>query len=110
MKTDILDEFIKKDRLRREGLRKKAIAETRRALMMLSGHIKFKKAYLFGSILTDNFRETSDIDIAFEGLSDRDLVRAMAMLSECLKRDVDIIQLEDSRLREKVLRTGIRLI
>lgn len=109
MKTDVLDEYIRKRRLALSSLREKTIQEIKEALRRLSKEFSFKRAILFGSIIEGRFKEDSDIDIAFEGLKDEDFFRVMARLSEFLGRDVDILCLEDSRLREKILNSGMEV-
>lgn len=109
MKTDILDEHIRKKRLEAARQKEKTIKELKRAIRKLSAEIPFKRAFLFGSLLSTRFKEDSDIDIAFEGLNDKDFFRAMARLSDLLGRDVDIVSLEESRFREKILNSGLEI-
>ena len=75
----------------------------------LSGEVDFKEAYLFGSITKPfRFSEKSDIDIGFLGLSDRDFFKAMSIISKKTGFDVDLVQLEGHRLKEKIVREGTK--
>ncbi len=77
----------------------------------LSEKIDFEEAYLFGSVIKPfRFSERSDIDIGFVGLDDRHFFKVMSLISEEAGRDVDIVQLEDHRLADKIKRGGIRWI
>jgi predicted nucleotidyltransferase len=107
--TTLLDEVIEKKRKEREDLRLHVIAQILKAIDGLSGEITFDEAYLFGSV-TKPFRfvESSDIDIGFVGLDDRHFFEAMSYLSEEAGRDVDVVQLEDHRLADKIKKGGIR--
>ena len=67
-----------------------------------------ERVWLFGSITRkDDFRETSDIDIAIEreshGLTYWELI---GEIDERVERPVDVVLLPESRLREKILSTG----
>lgn len=105
--TDLLDNYLMLKKAEIEELRKITKRQVEQALKELSKTVSFKKAYLFGSILSPSFREDSDVDIAFEGLRDREFFKAMAFLSSYIDRDVDIIQLEEYRLRENVIKQGL---
>jgi predicted nucleotidyltransferase len=79
------------------------------AIDRLSREIAFEEAYLFGSVTKPfRFSERSDIDIGFIGLDDRHYFRVMSYISEETGRNVDIVQLEDHRLADKIKRGGIR--
>lgn len=106
-KTALLDKYRSKKKQRTELLRAEMLSKIKAALSALSEEISFEAAYVFGSILRSSFSEDSDIDIAFTGLADKDFFKAMAFLSSILERDVDVIQLEGHRLREKVLKEGL---
>ena len=108
--TYLLDQFLYKKSLERERLRLATIDKVRQILKQMSEIIFFREAYLFGSITQPHrFFEKSDIDIAFVGLKDEDFFPALVYLSRSLKRDVDIVQLEKHRLREKIIKEGILL-
>jgi predicted nucleotidyltransferase len=107
--TTILDEAIEKSRENQENKRQKIIEIITHVLDDLSEDVDFKEAYLFGSITKPfRFSENSDIDIGFIGLSDRDLFKAMSVISEKTGFDVDVVQLEGHRLKEKIMREGAK--
>lgn len=107
-KTALLDEYKKAKRQKAENLRKGMLKKINDALFELSMKIHFKNAYIFGSILKPYFSEESDVDVAFEGLNDKDFFKAMAFLADYLGRDVDVVQIEGHRLRDKIIKEGIR--
>lgn len=84
------------------------IKKTIGALDILSKQFTFKKAYIFGSILKKKkFYYDSDIDIAVSGLQERDFFMFMSQAADLLGRDVDIIQIEKHRLRDKIIKGGL---
>jgi predicted nucleotidyltransferase len=107
--TALLDEAIEKKRKEQEELRLHVTEKILIALDRLSREITFEEAYVFGSVTKPfRFSERSDIDIGFIGLDDRHFFRAMSYISEKTGCDVDIVQLEDHRLADKIKRGGIR--
>ena len=107
--TALLDEVIEKKKKERENLRLHVIAKILKAIDRLSGEITFDEAYLFGSVTKPfRFLESSDIDIGFVGLDNRHYFKVISYISEEAGRDVDIIQLEDHRLADKIKKGGIR--
>ncbi len=107
-KTALLGAYREAMKEKAEILRREVIKEIHDALFQLSRKIHFENAYIFGSILTHYFSDESDIDIAFEGLKDEDFIKAMAFLSDYLKRNVDVVQLEWHRLRDRIIKEGIK--
>ena len=107
--TALIDEYKKRKKEKAENLRAELLSKLKSALSEISKAVHYEEAYIFGSILAPSFSLESDIDIAFIGLRDKDLFRAMAFLSDYLGRDVDVIQLEGHRLREKIIREGISM-
>ena len=107
--TALLDEVIEKKRKQQEDLRLQVIEKILTDIDRLREEIAFEEAYLFGSATKPfKFSERSDIDIGFIGLDDRHFFRAMSYISEEIGCDVDIVQLEDHRLADKIKRGGIR--
>lgn len=105
--TYLLDKLIEEKKLQREKLRQDMISRTKEALRKLAEFVSFDQAYLFGSLASPyKFFEESDIDIGFIGLKDEEFFTAAAFLSQELGRDVDLIQLEKSRLK-KSLKKGL---
>lgn len=105
--TSILDQALAQKRARREALRHDTTASLRAALVSLPA--QYAAVSVFGSILRPGrFGEDSDIDLAFEGLSDSDYFRAKCYLEDVLQRPVDVLQIENHRLREMVFKKGVR--
>lgn len=89
--------------------RLKVLADARRELRAaLADLISGNRVILFGSITKPGvFNDRSDIDLALEteppGM---DAVHLTGELMERLGRPVDVVVLENSRLRKKILREG----
>lgn len=106
--THLVDKVIAESQERREQQRVEKLAVLLTALNQLSTRMPFQEAYIFGSLTKPyQFSVDSDIDIGFVGLRDEDFFRAMAFLSHELGTEVDILQLEGHRLRQKVIKGGI---
>lgn len=107
--TSLLDEYRRGKKQKAEIIRNETVKRIHDALKELSKKIHFKNAYIFGSILKPYFSDESDIDIAFEGLKNEDFFKAMAFLADYLGRDVDVIQIEGHRLKDKIVKEGTHL-
>ena len=107
--VSLLANYRKKKKLQCEVLRKDIIVKIHEAVSELEKTVHFKDAYIFGSVLTPYFSEDSDIDIAFTGLKNNDFFRAMRLVSEFTGRDIDIIQLESHRLKDKIMKEGVKI-
>ena len=107
---DLVERAREKKKQDQELQRVRLLAAATRALDKLALKISFDQAYIFGSASKPfAFNELSDLDIGFFGLKDRDFFEAMAFLSRETGLDnVDIVQLEEHRLADKILREGIR--
>lgn len=102
---DLLEERDAERRRRRLQVREEVRRKLRVALTRL---IPGEKVIVFGSLLRPGiFNDRSDIDLALEceppQMSDYQLA---SRLMEMLRRPVDVVLLEKSRLREKILREG----
>ena len=107
--TWLLDRALVREGEEREAQRQKQMTLVSKALNALSQLFSFDQAYIFGSLAKPNrFFKDSDVDIAFVGLKDEDFFQAIAFLSRELGRDVDVLQLEEHPLRDKIVREGIK--
>ncbi len=107
--TYLFDKVSGQKKLQRERDRVAMVKRIYRALIDMSDIISFKDALLFGTIIKPfRFFKESDVDIGFYGLRDDDYFKAMAYLSNCLNREVDIIQLEGHKLCDKIAKEGMR--
>lgn len=109
--TPLLDAAIEREKKEREELRKLLLGKVFDVLALMNKAFPFQEAYIFGSISKPfNFTERSDVDIAFVGLDDKHFFQAMSFLSGELGVSVDIVQLENHRLAEKIRKEGIKWI
>lgn len=107
--THLLDRAIARSQEERERQRLDKLAATFKALNQLATQVSFHECYLFGSLIKpDKFRPGSDIDIGFMGLKDEDFFSAMSFLSRELGVEVDVFQLEQHRLKDKVTSEGMK--
>lgn len=97
---------IEQQRLeRRERLRNQVRLDVRTALdKFLPG----EDVILFGSIISPyHFHDRSDVDIAlYHAPVGRSIYGLVAQLDEYLGRAVDLVVLDETRLKEKILTTG----
>jgi len=95
----------------KESLRKAAIAEVRRLAVLLRKRFQFESLYICGSILTDDFRSHSDIDMVIKGLRVEDFFKAHAFLLKESRYEIDLKPFEDltEDLMEKVLTWGMKV-
>lgn len=63
-----------------------------------------REVYVFGSALTERFREDSDVDLAISGLPPERFFRAMGAAARILRRDVDLIDLDEDNPFTQCLR------
>lgn len=106
--TELLEKYLKKIEQKKELRRIELLKKILVALSKLSKEISFKKAYIFGSILKrKRFYYDSDIDIAVFGLKDKDFFYFMSRATTMLGRDVDVVQLEKHRLKDKIIKEGL---
>ncbi len=102
------DIAVQEKKEKREEERKRILQRTTDALNLLAREVKFSEAYIFGSLIHPyNFRDDSDVDIGFLGLADEDFFKAIALLSNEIGRDVDVIQLENHPLKDRIQTAGI---
>jgi predicted nucleotidyltransferase len=64
-----------------------------------------KEVYLFGSIATDTYNENSDIDFAVSGLPPENFFPAMGGAGDVLKREMDLIDLDEKNPFTDYLKT-----
>lgn len=106
--TKLLDRYLKKIEQEKEKRRLELLQKVKETLDRISQEISFEKAYIFGSILKNKkFYYDSDIDIAVFGLKDEDFFYFMSRISDIIGRDVDIVQLENHHLKDKITKEGL---
>ena len=104
----LLEKALKRKKKIKEKERQRILFNIKIILEKMHNKIPFETAYIFGSITkSDNFNEKSDVDIAFSRLPKDKLFESIAYLSRELMIDVDVIEIERSPLKEKILKEGI---
>ena len=92
-----------------EELRLQVLSSISTVLARLQGRYTWREIYVFGSVLRKGrFCPDSDVDFAVLGLPKHDLYRLVGELSDALGRPVDVVVLEESRLKEAIKRKGVR--
>ena len=88
-----------------ERMRLEALARLREAVRTV---LPGQAIYVYGSVVRPGeFREGSDVDVALvTEPPDRSIYRVQSELTELVGRPVDICLLEETRLREKIIREG----
>jgi predicted nucleotidyltransferase len=56
-----------------------------------------KKVYVFGSMVTGNMQENSDLDIGISGLPPEKFFKVYAKLDQSLNTAVDLVDFDESR-------------
>ncbi len=102
---------LKRRQDERMTLRKKALKEAERLVLLLRQHFDFEYMYIYGSVLTDKFTRTSDIDMAIKGLKIEDFFKAHALLIRESSFSIDLKPFEDMTedFRKTILTKGRRL-
>lgn len=88
-----------------ERMRLDALALLREAVSKV---LPGQTIYVYGSVVRlGEFREGSDVDVALAAEPpDRSMFRAQSELTELMGRPVDVCLLQETRLREKIIREG----
>lgn len=106
--TPLLDHLQAQHRLQQEHKRLTTLAKTLNWLADNAPHYGICQAYLIGSLIRpDQFTERSDVDLAVEEIAPHLFFPAIAHLSECLERDVDIIVLSQCHFADRLRQQGI---
>ena len=107
-KTTLLDRRWREMRQENEKLRQQTLQRVLELLPRLAKRYGFHRAYIFGSVTKKGlFRKNSDIDLAIEGLGDEKYFTFLAEVSDKFNRDVDVIQIEKHRLKNRIIESGI---
>lgn len=103
----VLKKKLEEKRRQRERLRIETLTRLKEDLQ--KSPIPFDAAYIFGSVTKPGqFHEAPDVDVGFLDLKDEDFFAMASYLALELEQDVDVVQLENHRLREKIQMEGIR--
>lgn len=99
------DERALQDEVLREHLREDALSTARKMAGILVKEFRVSKVILFGSVVKENsFDDSSDIDIAVEGLRKRAYFTALARLMRESQFEIDLKPIEDvgGTLRQRI--------
>ena len=95
---------------RREEKRRLLLSQVLEKLPRFFQGKRVQSVYVTGSILREgDFYPFSDVDIAVEGLEE-DYFTMLAQLEDLLERQVDLIELETSRVGDSIRDSGIRIL
>jgi uncharacterized protein len=68
-----------------------------------------EQAYIFGSLIyPDRFTEYSDVDVAVESIDPNRFFEAIALLSESVERDVDLVDLSKCTFANQIRQREIQ--
>jgi predicted nucleotidyltransferase len=91
-----------------EAERVRILNAVNEALNTLTAKYKWEKIYLVGSVIrSGGFKVNSDVDIAVKGLDKYQLYSFIGDISLLLKRDVDVIRLEETPFAAAIINKGI---
>lgn len=106
--THILDSAIARRKKLNEAVRTETFANTLDALVKAEEHFRIGNACLYGSVVErGRFCNKSDIDVAVEGVTSKDFFRLRSFLEDALGREVDLTDLADAPISEKIKKRGI---
>jgi len=105
----IWEEKILKEKEERELKRKKLLEEIVPKIKEYFKDKRVEKVYIFGSILEEYcFYDSSDVDIAVEGLKEN-YFRIFSDLEDIVGRNIDLLELEYCKFKEKIYNCGLRI-
>jgi|GEM_PF-2136245 len=100
----------KQEQIQNKKMQEKGLLDIERIKNYLIKETPVKEIYLFGSIL-NNFKRTSDIDIAVSGIPDKDFLRVYSILDDFTNFNVELIDLDERNdfFRENIRKMGKRI-
>ena len=105
-------ERFKSEDLKREKFHYEAMYKAKQISEELLRTFHGIEVYLFGSLTTDFYELTSDIDLAIKGLREEDYFKALKIAEGIAAPiSVDLVQVEyaPETLRKNIERAGVRL-
>ena len=107
--TSIWQQALARQKAKREDTRKALLEHAVSTLVSYFSGKEVQAVYLCGSILNPRaFQDDSDLDIAVCGLQGN-MLRIAAELEALLDWEIDLIELEHCRFREKIEQEGMRI-
>jgi len=111
MSTELLDQAIQERRTRQECNRQLTLQKVHQWLNEYAVEYGIHHAFIFGSLTRPrHFHDRSDVDVAVEQINPEMFFQAMADLSGCVERDVDLIELEKCPFQHRIRERGIEWI
>jgi len=108
MDSDVLEAAVRRNHRQRELEREEVLRRLDSALGSLAARYDLQEVYTFGSVLrAGRFCDESDVDVAVASLGPRYWSFA-AELSAAIGREVDVVDLDASRLSPRIREEGTR--
>lgn len=108
--TSLWEKALEDEYTRREEDRLQLLRHAEATLPVYFADKRVQAVYLTGSLLREGqFRDFSDVDIAVEGLGEN-YFEVLVQLEDLLDRQVDLIELESSRLASAIRQKGRRVV
>lgn len=102
---------VKQQLLNNKKLQSQALRDVQGIKKHLIEEVGVKEIYLFGSIISHNFNQTSDIDIAVSGIPEEDFLKVYAKLDDFTSFNIELIDLDekDDFLRQQIRKRGKKI-
>lgn len=102
---------LKREKEEAKKSKEKALCDVERIKRYLVEDVGVKEIYLFGSIITGNFRKESDIDIAISGLGKKRFFSIWSSLDDFTDFNVELVDIdeEDDFFRQQIRRRGKKI-
>jgi uncharacterized protein len=108
---NLFEQILTRKQQEREKEREELLSLTIDVLKRVTPQFSVTAAYITGSlVVTGRFHSHSDIDIAVEGLTDKNYFTFMAKVQQLLPRQVEIIELENCTFAQKIFETGLKVL
>jgi predicted nucleotidyltransferase len=110
-KLPLLEKIIAQKKEEQEQVRLRILALTIEALKSVAPRFAISEAYVTGSLCQEGrFHSHSDIDIAVAGLTKANYFTFMAAMQDLLPIQIEVIELENCRFAEKIIKNGIKVL
>lgn len=106
--TYLLDDWVAEHRIKLEQERQTTFAKVVQWLEEFGDGYGIHQAYLFGSLIRPGkFTETSDVDLAVDGMNPEGFFSFISLLSAVLGREVDLIELRKCHFAHRIQQQGV---
>ncbi|MEW6606088.1 MAG: nucleotidyltransferase domain-containing protein [bacterium] len=102
---------LKQQQLSNKKRQTQALFDLEKIKKYLIEEVGVKEIYLFGSIISDTFNQTSDIDLAVSGVKDEDFLKVYSKLDDFTSFNIELIDLDekDDFLRQQIRKRGKKI-